>query len=173
MKWPSFAVLAAICIVLQTTIAPCFALGRVRPDWILVLAVFFAMHVRGLDVVLAGFVLGLLADMQSIERFGILGISYGCAAALVYLARDQIFRSHPLAQFAVTAVAGFVMQFFVLIFTMIFEGVGGGSWGAQIGGGMLIALYTAMWAPPAHALLLRVAAWTGIDVPRHAYARAG
>ncbi|MCB9850669.1 MAG: rod shape-determining protein MreD [Phycisphaerales bacterium] len=173
MKWPTFVVFAIICVVLQTTVAPHLAVGRVRPDWLLVLAAFFAMHVRGLDVILAGCILGLIADLETIEGFGLLAIAYAAATGLVYAVRAHVFRSHPLAHLAVTFVAGLVVQFIMLLHTMIFTGVGGGTYGAQIFGGIMIALYTALWAPPIHAALLWLSPHVGIDVPRYTQVRFG
>jgi rod shape-determining protein MreD len=171
MKWPVFIAMAVLCVVLQTTIAPRLAVGRIRPDWILVLVVFFAMHVRGQDVLATGCLLGLLADLQSIERFGVLALAYTAAAGVVYYLRDHVFRAHPLAHLAVTFGAGYVVQLILLLAAWLFTGVGGGAWSSQVFGGLLIAMYSALWAPLIHAVLLRLSPWVGIDVPRYSHSR--
>jgi len=176
MRWLAFAVAIVVSVVLQTTVAPHLAIGRIRPDFLLVLAVFVAMHVRGTDVIAVACVLGMFADVQSLERFGLMAVAYSAAAGAVYVMRAHVFRSHPLAHVAVTFAAGVIVQWLMLLYAIVLTGVGGGSWAGQFFGGLLIALYSALWAPPAHALLLRVAPWTGVDVPRYAdlgYARAG
>jgi hypothetical protein len=32
-------------------------------------------------------------------------------------------------------------------------------------------MYSALWAPPIHAVLLRLSPWVGIDVPRYSHSR--
>jgi rod shape-determining protein MreD len=171
MKWFALGLAMIVCVVLQTTVSPRLAIGSVRPDFLLLLAVFLAMHVRGVDVIAAGCALGMVADLQSLERFGLLAIAYAAASAAVYLVRTHVFRSHPLAHLTMTLLAGLIVQLVILLYCIAFTGVGGGSWGGQVFGGVLIAVYSALWAPPLHAVLLRLAPWVGVDVPR--YAQAG
>lgn len=168
MKWVSLAVAVMACVVLHTTVGPRLAIGPVRPDFLVVLAVFIAMHVRGLDVIAAGCVLGMIADLQSIERFGVLAFAYTGAAALAFAFRNHVFRSHPLSHFAMTFFAACGVQLVLLLYYVITGGLGVERWASQLVGGLMIALYSAVWAPPVHAALLRLAPWVGIDVPRYA-----
>ncbi len=171
MRWLPFAIIAILTVTLHTTVGPRLALYGVRPDWILVVVVFFALHVRSIDTVPAGWVLGLLADLQSAERFGLMSIAYGLAALIVHLLREHVFRMHPLAHFAVTLAAGVIVQGVFALYCGLITGVGGGSLSAQLGSGMLIALYSALWAPLVHAVLLAAAPWLGVDTPRFTHAR--
>ncbi len=176
MKWLALTIAIVGCVVLHTTLGPRLAIGRVRPDLLVVLVVFIAMHVRGVDVIAWACMLGMLADLQSIERFGILALSYSAAAALVYALRSHVFRSHPLAHFAMTFCAGCIVQVLLLLYYVLVVGVGGGSWSSQLLLGVGIAMYSAALAPAVHALLLRAAPWVGVDVPRYTatgMARAG
>ena len=171
MRWVGFAIVAVAGIVLQTTLAPLFAVGGVRPDWVLVLVVFFAMHGKGLDAVLAGWVLGLLADFQTAEKFGLLSLAYGLTALVVYLLRDLVFRRHPLAHFAVTLLAGLLLQAVMFGYVAVRHRGAIAGWTDCVTGG-LSALYTALWAPPLHALLLRAARWLGLEIVRSGPGRA-
>lgn len=173
MKWLALAVGTVACVVLHTTVGPRLAIGQVRPDLLVVFVVFIAMHVRGVDVIAAACAVGMVADLQSIERFGVLALAYAAAAGVVYALRNHVFRSHPLAHFAMTFGAECVIQLLLLVYYGLVGGVGGETWGAQVLGGLLIALYSAALAPPVHALLLRMAPWVGVDVPRYAQAGMG
>lgn len=167
MKWVALAIAMIVCVVLQTTLSVWLAFGSVRPDFLVVFTVFLALHVRGFDVIAAACVLGMLADLQSVERFGLLALAYAAAAAGVYALRNHVFRSHPLAHLAMTFVGGIIVQLVLLAYYAVAVGVGGGTWSSQVFGGLLIALYSALWAPPVHAVLLRAAPWFRLDVPRY------
>ena len=170
MRWLAFAALAIVCVTLHTTVAPRLAVAGARPDWILVAVVFFAMHVRSLDAVVAGWTLGLLADFQTAERFGLLSLVYGLTALLVYFGREHMFRSNPFAHFAMTLVAGLIVQFMLWTYYAVGVGAGGASWFGQLFTVGWAALYTALWAPPVHACLLKLSPWLGLAVPRYSHA---
>ena len=54
MKWISFAILAVLTSVLQTTlVAHTLAIGEIRPDWMFILAVHYALHGKWPDVAIA------------------------------------------------------------------------------------------------------------------------
>ena len=54
MRWLGFAICAVMGLTLQTTVAWRFEIGGARPDWMLVLVVFFALHTRSEEGLLAG-----------------------------------------------------------------------------------------------------------------------
>ena len=167
MRWLAFVIVGVVGVVLQTTLSPRLAVAGVRPDWVLVLAVFFALHVRGRDAIAAAWLLGLGADFQSIERFGLLSLVYALVAVGVYLVRDYLFRRHLLTHFFLTFVAGLAVQFLLLAYYALFLDDGGG-WG--VGRMVLVALYSALWAPPIHMLLLRMSSWLGLETPKYTHA---
>ena len=170
MRWLPFAILALGCVTLQTTVAPELRVGGISPDWILVAVVFFAMHGRGVDSIQAAWVLGLLADFQSAERFGLLSLTYALAAGSVCLARDMLFRYHPLAHFFVTFMAGLIVHGLLWGYYLLVVGMGGGSVSGAFWGVVLTAAYSALWAPPFHALLLRFAPSFGFSAGRYTHA---
>jgi rod shape-determining protein MreD len=169
MRWFGFALVAVTAVTLQTTVAPRLVIGGAFPDWILVVVVFFAMHVRSMDVVLAGWVLGLLADFQTAERFGIMSLSCGLVALLVYYTRDHVFRAHPLAHFAMTAVGETIVQLVLLTYFLIAGGQGALSVGSHMATALGVVLYTALFAPPLHAFLLRYGQPLGLNLPRYTH----
>ncbi|NOX58308.1 MAG: rod shape-determining protein MreD [Planctomycetes bacterium] len=171
MRWSSFAIIAVATLTAHTTLAPRLAVGGVWPDVILIVVVFFAMHARKWDAVIAAWSLGLLADLASLERFGLLSLTYALVAISVQSSRDWMFRSHPLTHAAVTFVSALVVHVVFWVYAGFSSGsVVGQPW-ASVGVPVGIALYTAICAPPVHAVLLRFLRWFGLDAPRYSHAR--
>lgn len=170
MRWLTFALIGIVTVTLHTTLGPSLAVGSIRPDWILVAVVFFAMHVRSPDAVAAGWMLGLLADLQSAERFGLLSLVYGLTAGGVYLAREALFRAHPLSHAAMTFAAGCFVQGALWMYYVAVLGFGRASWSSPAATGLLVALYSALWAPIIHAGLLKFSPWLGLTSPRYSHA---
>lgn len=171
MRWISFAIIAVICLTLHTTVAQRLAVWGAWPDVILVAVVFFAMHARKWDAVIAGWTLGVLADLASLERFGLLSLTYALVALTVQSSRDWMFRYHPLTHFSVTFVAGLATQgVFFMYATLMTDSAIAQPW-SSVGGPVGIALYSAACAPPVHAVLMRLLGWLGLDAPRYSHAR--
>ena len=119
MQWLAFLITAILTVTVQTTLAPALTVGGVRPDFILIAVIFFALHGRGLDAVIAGWALGFAADLQSVQRFGLMALCYALVAYGVYAIRPYLFRRHPLAHFLVTFVSGLLVYGLLLLWTLI------------------------------------------------------
>jgi rod shape-determining protein MreD len=161
MRWLTFLILAVLTVSLQTTVASRLVWFQASPDWVLVLVVFYALHARADQAVAAGWVVGALADLLTIERFGLLSLTYGLIAAAVCMARAWMFTRHPLTHFGVTFAAALAAAF---------------AWSAYRaalgipGQGFLTSgwwcVYTALWAPPLHWLLLKAPGLLGLRTLR-------
>jgi rod shape-determining protein MreD len=170
MSWPAFMVVVVFTFVLQSTVAPRLELFGARPDWMLVVVVFYALHARPPQSIVAGWLTGLLADCATIERAGLVSITFGLTATLVALARDYVFRFGPLSQGLVTATACAFVRMMWLVYRVVVYGSfdsPGYDFGRQI---LLVSLYTGAWALPVHYGLLRLARVLRIPRPRHVYA---
>ncbi len=165
MKWVSFIILALVTVVVQTTIAPRFELSGARPDLTLIVVMFVALHVRGVDAITACWLLGLMADLQSCGRPGLLALLYGLAGAGIYLARDAVFRRHALTHVALALFAGLFVHGGLGIYYLATGGAAAGL-GTKV---LWVALYTALWAPLIHALTLKLSPWLGIELPRYSH----
>lgn len=81
MRWLRFAVLVIITTILQTSIVDIIAVtsSKIKPDLMLVLLVFFAVHLSSTDAVITSFIIGFAADIISptmgpqIISFGLFG----------------------------------------------------------------------------------------------------
>jgi len=162
----TFILLAVLTVSLQATVAGRTSWAGARPDWVLVLVVFYALHARADDAMPAGWVAGALADLMTIERFGLLAVCYGLAAIVVCALRDWVFTRHPLTQFSATLVCALLVQVLWLAYRLVI-GLPAGPAAAVFGS----CLYTALWAPPVHWVLLKMPRLLGIHASQYAYAR--
>jgi len=170
MRWWTFILFAVLTLTLQTSFAPRLAVLGVRPDWLLVIVVFFALHGRRRDAVLAGWSIGLCADLMSIERVGLLALSYTLVAWSVGLIRDYLFRHQALTQFVVTFVAALCVQIVWMVYRRTLYAFNE-SLGSELSLSFVVApIYAAIWAPVAHRALLSAAPMLGLPKPRYSFA---
>lgn len=148
MNWARFAVLVCAAAILQAGL-----LGNwsIRPDLLLVLLVFFAVHFSGSDAIIYSFAIGFAADIIT-PVMGPHMIAFGLFGTLLaYLNRVIAIRTMPYqggAIFTVGVLAGLAAAFLTALKT--------GSAGAQIYKDVfLTALYSAIVGP----LLFLPSAW--------------
>ena len=160
MRWLTFLILVVLVVCLQSTVAPRLTVLGGRPDWVLVLVVFYALHARVDHALPGGWVTGGLADLMSIERFGLLSLSYALAAAAVFAVREWMFTRHPLTHFCVTLAAALAVRTVWSFYRMAMDLPGEATpvllWSC---------VYTALWAPLVHWVLLRVPKLLGLPHP--------
>ena len=116
MHWLRFAGVVLIATVLQLSQVPdLIAVTRlnIKPDLLLILMVFFAIHCRTYNAIITAFVLGLAADICG----GVLGshiISYGLLGSLLAYVRQIIAIKKMLHQatviFVMSILAGLLVQ---------------------------------------------------------------
>ncbi len=171
MRWLTCVILIVVTVCLQSTMAPRWSWLGASPDWILVLVLFYALHARTDQALVAGWVAGALADLLTLERFGLLSLSYGLIAIAVSQVRDWMFVRHPLTHFGVTLLGAMIVRLAWAAYRAALDLPGEGL--ALMG---WACLYTAAWAPPLHWLLLKASHSLGLDVrrgdPRHRPGRA-
>lgn len=168
MRWLGFAICAIIVLTLHTTLAWRLAIRGVRPDWMLALAVFFALHARSMDVLIGAWLLGAAMDIMTIEHFGLLSGCYAVATLAIYAARDYVFRDNPLTHFVVTFAAAVAVGSAMMTYRIVVAGGAGSDSGLIASAGNILfgAVYTAVWAPPLHYVLLKFPNWLGVLAPR-------
>ncbi len=126
MRWLTFFISMGVVLTCQSAIAPAFEIFGARPDWLLVLVVFFAMFARPGDAVVGAWMLGLAADLMTIERLGFLALSYTLVAIGVSSVRGYLFCYRGATQFAVCLIACMLLQCGWLVYRYAMYGAGGG-----------------------------------------------
>jgi rod shape-determining protein MreD len=171
VRWLAFIVCAIVVLTLQATVAERMEWRGVRPDWVLVLITFFALNARNTDALLGAWALGAACDLMSVERFGLLSLSYGLVALLVYAIREYVFGEHPLTHVCVTLVACVLMQTMLAGYRAAAYGPPSPSFANLMVEGVWTGLYTAVWAPVIHGGLLRFSRVLGVRTPRYRHPR--
>jgi rod shape-determining protein MreD len=163
MKWISFAILAGVTVVLQTSATPFVEIQSVRPDLMFILAVHYALWGPWPEAAMAAWILGLVADLQSLDRVGIHALCFGLAAWAIVRIRQIVFRDHAATQIAISFVFTILIQMVVSLYRLwgTGESRAGILWPA-----VLTGVYTAACAPYLHWLLIRLGRWTGLRATR-------
>lgn len=104
MRWFRFAALVLAATILQKGMLARFGF---RPDLLLVLLVFFAVHCSTSDAIISSFAIGLAADLiGSPIPMGPHTIGFGvCGTLLAYLHRVVAIRKMPHKALAILAAA--------------------------------------------------------------------
>lgn len=163
MRWFSFAILAVVTLVLQTAVVPRLEIQSVRPDLVFILAVHYALWGPWPQAAIAGWILGLLAGLQSADRIGVQAFCFGLAAWAIIKIRQVVFRDHAITQLLITFVFTVLVQMMIGLYRR---------WGVPLVEGgvlwptILTGVYTAACAPYLHWLLIRLGRWTGLRVNR-------
>jgi len=169
MRWSVFLGIAVVTVTLQTTVAHYIELAGVRPDWVLIVVLFYAFHATYPAAVIGGTVMGFIANLMTSERLGPFIAAYGGAAFLAYIVRDYLFIRHGKAQFIVALVIAGLVEFGWVVYRSVCYpqaavGVGKVMW-LVLGQ----ATYTAAFAPLIHGLLLKVSGRLGLRTPRYGF----
>lgn len=169
MNWLAFSICAAAGWIAQTTAAPWTAIGGLRPDWVFVLVIFFALYARRSDAILAGWILGLGVDLLSAERLGLFALVYCLLAVGVNAIRDYVFLKHAGTHFVVTLAAGVLAQSAFVAYRCVTGSLASEGVGRAIVFGCAVAVYSAAWAPPIHHLFLKVSGLFGLHTSRYSH----
>lgn len=170
MRWLTFTVCAVTGIILQTTLADRLAVFQVKPDWMFVLTVFFALYSSRRNAVLAGWILGLLVDLTSVERLGVMSAGFALTAVLVNAVRHQVFLKNSVTHFMVTVCAGLVLHAALATYHVVMYAPGSMAWGGVVLERGAHVIYTGLWALPVHHCLLKCTRWMWLDTSSYGHA---
>jgi len=168
VNWIIFAILAYLAAALQDGLVPTLLIqapvGEVRPNLLLILAVFLAMHAPSRVVLLTWAALGLILDILTVDYAGgavLLGpYTFGfLAGAVVALQLRQVVLKHHVFSLAFcTAVCGTGVALIVVGifgFRNLYDPLAGYSPLADLAARVLGVLYTAVLALPLSWPLIR------------------
>ena len=155
---------------MQSALAPRFELFGARPDWLVVVVVFFALYARAKEAIVGAWMLGFCADLMTIERLGLVAFSYTATALFVTLIREYLFCHRPDTQVVVTFIACLGIRIVWLVYRRalydpaesIFYDVT-----VQV---VMVSAWTALWAYPIDKLLWAASRLLGLPRPRYSHA---
>ena len=161
MQWAKYAVLILAATVVQADLIEIIAVGNVKPDWLLILLVFFAIHRNTTEAIITSFTIGFASDLIGFPALiGPWMISFGVlGTTLAYLHRVIAIRQIPYQ-----AAAIFIVGILAGILAHLLSSMRGQSSGANIYGVIFgTALYSALLGP---FLFLLSAWWMNIKTTR-------
>lgn len=163
-------VLLAVVLAWQATLAPRLTLLGAQPDGVLVVVVFFALHLPAAQATTTAWCAGLATDLLSAELPGLCALAYLLVALLVAAERDYFFRYSAAAQFALTLLVALMVRGAWLMYRHALYDPARGFLSDAMIEVLWGAVYTAAWAPLVHAGLIRLGGAIGLTPPRYSHA---
>ncbi len=169
MRWLTFAGVMFVVLILQTSIARAFSIGEITPDWLIVLVTLAGLYSRRKDAIIAGCVVGVCADLLSMERLGVMTLCLTVAALVGNSVRHLVFLKNALTHFVVTLIAALAVQMVLAIqHALMYHGPAGSD---LVYHTLATAVWSAAWAPPMAAVLLRMNSLLGLHTSRYTHSR--
>ncbi len=170
MRWLAFLLCAAVALALQSALAPYAELFGVRPDWILVVVVFFALYARATDAAIGAWIIGFGADLMTIERIGLMALTYTVAAMFITSIRDYLFCYRPETQFIVTLITCLCIRVCWFFYRRVLYDPAESVVLDLLLQVVAVSIYTAAWALLIHRLLSPMSRLWGVPRPRYTHA---
>lgn len=186
MRWVPLIILAYVLTLLQATVGDVLtwtegSLGPVGPDLVVLAAVFLVIHAPSLsDAMLTGWLLGMALDLSAAggpggtAAIGPMALGYAFASAIVFQAREAVFRERKTTQmllgltFCVVAHGLWITLQSLLSWPVVSWRSYGRLW-LQAGA---LAAYTGLLTPLGYAGMKRLRRWF-IALPTGRQARLG
>ncbi len=156
-------------VVLQATAAPLVELRGVRPDWLLVIAVYWGLHLPRGQAVVGAWSIGFLAELLTIERLGLMSVPYALTAWSLVATREALARDSVVTEATAAFVAGLIVFGAWLTYRVVAHGAPS-DWVTALGRDWIgRATYTAAWVVPLHFFhRLAASAFASSRTPRPA-----
>ncbi|MBU1086998.1 MAG: rod shape-determining protein MreD [Candidatus Omnitrophica bacterium] len=100
-----FGLISFFVLLFQSTLAYSFSLGTIKPDFVLLLVIFFALYKGQKQGMFYGMVVGIFVDALSGGVVGINSFGLGCVGLLCGLLKERVYINHFLTKFLVGLAA--------------------------------------------------------------------
>ncbi len=162
MYWLGLIIVTVVVAALQTSVVSLLAIRGVEPSLLLAAAIFYGLRWPPVAAGIAGWAMGLAADLTSTGPVGAQSLTFALAAMAASRLRSVLMTDHPIAQMVVTGVLGW------LVYTVVFTH---SSWrddwawpfGLSVTRAGYVALYTALLTPYLFWLLERAVPLLGLQ----------
>jgi rod shape-determining protein MreD len=151
VRWAVFVLVAVGALFMQVAVFSGLEVGGARPEMVLLIVLFFALHMKEREAAVMAWVLGLLQDLLSGGVLGIHALSFMVVALVASRFREEIFFGHILTQVLIAFPAALLVGALSLARLKVLSS------SLDINAGVecatAAAAYTALVAPFAFALL--------------------
>ena len=173
MRWIPLIVLTYLLTLAQTSLVGIIdvhvpTVGVIRPELLIIVVVFTALHVRSvLDAMLTGWVLGLALDVttgagaDASTVVGPMALAYALAGGGIYKIRGAVFREKVVTQCVMTVVFCLLSHWvwITVQWVLVFRGTTAKGYLVMLVQASLVGLYTAALAPAGHLALRSARRW--------------
>ncbi|MEE8168916.1 MAG: rod shape-determining protein MreD [Phycisphaerae bacterium] len=175
MRWALFAVVLYVVVVVQTALVPFIEVQSVRPDLLVLLAVYLALAAPTAEALLAGWIIGFAVDLNSLSfapasNVGAFALVYGMTVLVIVQLRRFTFRDHGVTYFMSVFAAALAIHAAVNAHTLYVTGQSD-RWIDALAISTGTAFYTALISPYAHWVCRRHRAMLGLAPARTSHAR--
>ena len=115
MRWVTYLILAYLAIGLQVGLGAYVEYQGATPNLVLLAAVFIAINAPRDAALLGCFGMGLMHDLLTHQPPGLFALSYGLVGLMAAGAQQVVYRDHPLTHFSMALGAGLVVALLVLL----------------------------------------------------------
>ncbi len=112
----SFCFISFLILVLQSTLTYSLALGPIKPDFVLLLVIFFALYKGAKQGMFYGMAVGLGVDALSGGVIGINSFALGCLGLVCGMLEERVYINHFLTKFLVALVA---CLFYIIVYYVL------------------------------------------------------
>lgn len=164
VRWFGLVIVTIVVAAAQTTVAHLMSINKVEPSFLLVAAIYYGWRWPTAEAGIAGWTLGLAADLTGVTTpIGSQSLMFAVAAMAASRLRPVLMTNHPMAQILVTGMLGWLAYSVVYV-----HGAWQGGWqvwsfGAGLERAGWVALYTAVLAPYLFWLLERFVPLLGLQ----------
>ncbi|MBU1043801.1 MAG: rod shape-determining protein MreD [Candidatus Omnitrophica bacterium] len=111
-----FGLISFFVLAFQSTLAHSLALGTIKPDFVLLMVIFFALYKGQKQGMFYGMLVGIVVDALSGGVIGINSFSLGFIGYICGLLKERVYINHFLTKFLVGLAASLVylIVYFVL-----------------------------------------------------------
>jgi len=100
-----FIVIAYLVLLSQASLVNMMTLKSIKPDFVLLLVIFFALHKGMRQGMFCGIILGFCVDTLSSGIFGINCLILGCVGFFTGMLKDRVYTTHFLTKILVAFCA--------------------------------------------------------------------
>ena len=173
MRWIPLIILTYVLTLIQTSLVGIIdvhvpTVGLIRPELLIIVVVFTALHVRSvLDAMLTGWVLGLALDLTTgaggsiSTAVGPMALAYALAGGGIYKIREAVFREKVVTQCVMTVVFCVLAHWAWITaqWLLVFRGTTAKGYLLMLVQATMVGLYTAAVAPVGHLALRAARRW--------------
>ncbi len=163
MHWFGLVIVTIVVAAAQTSVGSLLTINMVAPSFLLVTAVYYGFRWSATEAGIAGWALGLAADLTGASPIGAHSLCFALAAVIASRLRSVVMTDHPLAQMLVTGLLGWLAYSVIFTHAAWRDGWTTWSFGLSLKRAGWVALYTALLAPYLFWLLERAVPLLGLQ----------